>query len=231
MNKDIVGIYIITNTINGKTYVGSSSRCNGRLYDHKRFLLNNDHQNSHLQSAVNKYGINNFIFDIIMVVDNIGHLVAYEQSYLNYYRSFKGAYNQVGPADCPNRGRVHSAEEKERRAAKLRGRARPQHVIDILRNNPGVWKGKKLSLAHKKGISMGLKLSGRHISFVNREKLTAARARPIERISCDNGLVVEYTSIANAIKDSNIGPGSSSNICKCLKGLNKSAYGFYWQYL
>lgn len=53
--KDI-GIYIITNLTNGKKYVGQSTNLKSRLAMYKR----GKSDNSHLQSAFDKYGIANF---------------------------------------------------------------------------------------------------------------------------------------------------------------------------
>lgn len=57
------GIYTITNIINGKIYVGYATSINGRLGTHKYNLSIGIHLNSHLQGAVNEYGIENFLFE------------------------------------------------------------------------------------------------------------------------------------------------------------------------
>ena len=59
------GIYQITNTINGKKYIGQSKNLKKRLINHKSLLLHNKHPNKHLQNSVEKYGIENFNFSII----------------------------------------------------------------------------------------------------------------------------------------------------------------------
>ena len=63
--KKISGVYLITNIIENKHYVGRSCNCNSRFSKHKSLLKKNIHHNSHLQNSWNKYGENNFIFDII----------------------------------------------------------------------------------------------------------------------------------------------------------------------
>jgi group I intron endonuclease len=60
-----VGIYAIRNVINNKRYIGSSSYLNKRYYDHKRRLKNKIHFNSVLQKAWNKYGEQNFVYEIL----------------------------------------------------------------------------------------------------------------------------------------------------------------------
>lgn len=58
------GVYTITNLINGKMIVGSGI-LEDRKYDHFNRLERNKHGNPHLQDAVNKYGIENFVFEVI----------------------------------------------------------------------------------------------------------------------------------------------------------------------
>lgn len=60
------GVYKITNKINGKYYVGSSKDLTRRKKDHFRLLKKGINHSILLQRAVNKYGIDNFIFEIIV---------------------------------------------------------------------------------------------------------------------------------------------------------------------
>lgn len=64
MNK-VSGIYLITNIIENKNYVGRSVNCFERFSKHKSLLRKNIHHNQHLQNSWNKYGNENFIFEII----------------------------------------------------------------------------------------------------------------------------------------------------------------------
>lgn len=61
----IKGIYIITNTINKKQYIGSSTDIRIRWGNHLKGLKNNKHKNIALQSDYNKYGKDAFIFEIL----------------------------------------------------------------------------------------------------------------------------------------------------------------------
>ena len=62
---ETIGIYKIENIINGKIYIGSSTRLLKRFKEHKRKLLNNTHINSILQRSWNKYGEGAFMFSVI----------------------------------------------------------------------------------------------------------------------------------------------------------------------
>lgn len=79
-----MGIYKITNTINGKVYIGQSVRLSRRLDEHQAHLKNNRHHNQHLQSSYNKYG-NVFEIEIIEYCDDESELDNLERYYISYY--------------------------------------------------------------------------------------------------------------------------------------------------
>lgn len=62
------GIYQITNKINGRRYVGSTYRFDGRWKTHLRELRRNKHCNPFLQNDFNKCGEEAFVFEVIEVV-------------------------------------------------------------------------------------------------------------------------------------------------------------------
>lgn len=59
------GIYTITNLVNNKIYVGYGINIRDRFHNHKKLLRENKHHNQHLQSSYNKYGKENFKFEIL----------------------------------------------------------------------------------------------------------------------------------------------------------------------
>ena len=62
--KTIYSIYIITNNINGKKYTGYSSDPYIRWANHQSLSRNNKNTKI-LYKAIRKYGIENFIFEVI----------------------------------------------------------------------------------------------------------------------------------------------------------------------
>lgn len=78
------GIYVIENIINNKRYIGSAKNFKKRWYVHKSALNHNSHDNSYLQKAWNKYGVNNFSFGILEEVEP-DKLIEREQYYIDFY--------------------------------------------------------------------------------------------------------------------------------------------------
>lgn len=111
-NKFGMGIYKITNLINNKIYIGQSIQLNKRISEHKRELKNNSHYNNHLQRAYNKYGIENFSFEIIENCTE-DELYPRENYWITFYNSqnSNSGYNNTLPLADEKKYR-HKEESK-----------------------------------------------------------------------------------------------------------------------
>lgn len=93
------GVYRIFNKINGRFYIGSSIDIIKRCKQHAYHLNSNNHLSRYLQHSWNKYGWNNFEFEIIELC-NKDDLLAREQFYLDdlkpLYNTLKFAYSTLG---------------------------------------------------------------------------------------------------------------------------------------
>lgn len=76
------GVYLITNTVNNKKYIGSSINLYYRFHGHKSSLLLNKHRNIHLQRSFNINGINSFKIEVLEFCD-VNKLVEKEQFYID----------------------------------------------------------------------------------------------------------------------------------------------------
>jgi len=81
------GIYVIVSRIDGKLYIGQSTRLSHRIADHFRRLRNNKHQNRHLQYAYNLYGKDNFYYEIVEYC-NDDMLTTAESFYMSYLKTY-----------------------------------------------------------------------------------------------------------------------------------------------
>lgn len=78
-----IGVYQIRNKLNNKVYIGSSKDIGTRWSEHKRDLRMGEHRNSHLQNAYNKYGPENFIFEVLELLDSEDEQYEREQYWIN----------------------------------------------------------------------------------------------------------------------------------------------------
>lgn len=88
----MIGIYKITNLINNKVYIGQSIDIEKRLKDHINGLNNHYGHNSHFQNAWDKYGEDNFKFEILEEVYNCNLLNEREIYYISYFKSNLSEY-------------------------------------------------------------------------------------------------------------------------------------------
>jgi group I intron endonuclease len=90
--EKISGIYVWTNTINNKKYVGCSINIYSRWGKHEQLAKSGF--NRKFYNAIRKYGINNFKKEIIEIVEpNKTLLKSREDYYINLYDSIKSGYN------------------------------------------------------------------------------------------------------------------------------------------
>lgn len=103
------GIYKITNLLDGKAYIGSAVNLRYRNIHHYRSLMLNKHHSIKLQRAWNKYGEENFKFEIIEVIEDKSQLISREQYYIDFLKPF---YNTAKIAGS-QLGYKHTVRTKE----------------------------------------------------------------------------------------------------------------------
>jgi len=91
--RDRPGIYIITNKVTGKVYIGSASNISKRIHAHKKMLYANKHWNPHLQSSWNKYGVDSFEFHPLENTQNENDILTVrEQFWMDFFQCYDNNY-------------------------------------------------------------------------------------------------------------------------------------------
>lgn len=88
----MIGIYKITNKINGHSYIGQSINIITRWNHHRNF--SNKNSNYPLYLAFQKYGIDNFTFEVLEECDTLD-LDSKEMYYIKLYDTYRNGYNQT----------------------------------------------------------------------------------------------------------------------------------------
>jgi group I intron endonuclease len=126
-NKTSSGIYSIVNTVNKKVYIGSAATFWGRYHNHKTYLSKNNHRNPRLQKSVNKYGIDNFEFNLLELCDKSVLLIR-EQLWMDKYNVSVEGFN-INPVAGSGLGRKATPEERLKRSiAKIGSKLSPESI-------------------------------------------------------------------------------------------------------
>lgn len=137
------GVYAIRNTLNGNQYIGSSVDLKRREKTHWKELSKGSHHCSHLQRAYDLYGVDAFEFVVLEYVTAIKpELLKREQFWLDHtrpeYNTCLVAGSHLGLKRSPEsiermRQAQSNPEVKKRKSESLRGKKRPAHVVQRLR--------------------------------------------------------------------------------------------------
>ena len=104
-----MGIYKITNRINGKIYIGQSIHIEKRFRQHQtESYYQGKHYNKILYQAIRKYGLENFTFEILeecsqdMLNEKEIYWIKYYDSYNNGYNATLGGENNFFSINIPS---------------------------------------------------------------------------------------------------------------------------------
>jgi len=226
------GIYLITNEINGKKYVGMSNKIDRRFMEHKT-PKNINNKTTVLCKAFRKYKIENFRFEILEIVDSIDLL---DEREVFWIKELKPEYN-MNEGGNGNSG--HQVSEETRQILRVAGKLQWASKTDaekqkIIKNLSGPIFGRKVKDETK--LKLRLANLGKKQSAETKSKRSAKLK--IAAIGNQNGnkavksfkdgvFLKEYLSAKKAADEIGIHP---SNITKCLKSDQKSAGGFTWKF-
>lgn len=199
-------IYKITNKINNKIYIGQTIRTlEERVKEHKR------KKNCSLYKAFNKYGIENFDFEIIEKCNSTEEMNEKEIYWIKYYDCLMPKGYNLCEGGGQTNGYTHK-EESKIKMSKNRGRYYGE-------NNP--FYGKTHTLEQKQKWSKERK--GKDLSKAI-EKSIKSRQRKV--INLDTMEI--FNSIKEASEKYNL---KDTHITRVCKGKRNKTGGYRWQYL
>lgn len=140
----MIGIYKIQNIVNGKCYYGSSKNIKKRWKTHLNQLKRVKHINCVLQNVWNKYGEDNFIFEVVEECD-VNILLETEQKYLDSNPEYNIGLSANGGDNISKNPNKNFIIEKIKKGGKLwrdslPNEERKERFSKPLDKNPN-WKG------------------------------------------------------------------------------------------
>ena len=247
-------IYLVTNTVNGKKYVGQST-CDDikkRWDTHQR--MRKKCLGSAIYRAYQKYGVENFKYQIICI--------CFDEDCNRFEEEYIKKYNTITPNGYNMKLLGGSYKVSDETRALLRAKAKTWWADDKNRNTfVSPCKGKQLSEEHKQKLRASQNAFWKGMSNEEREKRKQRTCqivgkgnerfkseeskqrslqafikyrmkndKKIGQYTLDNILIQEYTSISEAARETKICLSTISKVCNGIKSY-KTAGGFIWNFI
>jgi group I intron endonuclease len=244
-------IYLITNKINGKKYVGQTQQLdiNERWCEHKK--VSEHTLGRYILNAYKKHGIENFKFQIVCICFDSDCNI-YEEYYIkkfdclapNGYNLMSGgknfkhhpdtlkkmsesikAYKKLHPQVCSEETRKKLSEsrkgEKNPNFNKPMSEEQKQKISESR---------KKLIKEGKLNINKGIKITEKQLEGLKKgwEISKEKTSKKVGKYDLEGKLLATYESISEAGRREDI---LYQSICKVCKGKYKTAGGFIWKYI
>lgn len=213
----MIGVYKITNKINGKMYIGASINISDRKTQHfKPYRVNKYKDSLPLYQAIDKFGRENFSFEIIEET-TVDKLDEREEHYIKEFNSVKEGYNVVATA--------HNMNDEEHK--KVHGKFFSEW-------NKKQWQNEEYRKERSEHSSLVQKerlKDPRYLAEKSKQlkKYTDSIKKPIEQYDKQGNLIAVYDGVREAERATGIGSSQISAVALG-KPRRKSAGGFVWKY-
>lgn len=251
-------IYCFTNLINNKKYIGSTIKDPKIRYNQHMYHVNHKDAegkyNYPLYSAIRKYGIENFKFEILFQKDcSEEEIRILEKEYIENFNCLSpNGYNQtkdtMHPLNDPATYKKMS-ETKREKAKEVAEVDNDFNVIKIWRSIvdcaeatnldakkiASVCRGERITTANKKFcwiVDGKVQIPEYHRDLYKGETGTTqiqSSSRKVAKIDCiTNEILDVYDTIALAARENNC---DNSGISKVCRGVRNKCGGFKWKYI
>ena len=238
------GIYLLTNRVNGKIYVGKAINVSNRVRGHLVPSVNK----TLIDRAIKKYGWENFSIEILESFNEINNdnLLQIEADWIKRLNStdLSIGYN-LCKSGTDQTGVKRTKEQCKRHSQMMTGKfAGENHPMFGKRHSQESIQ--KMSDSHKRTVKHGKDHHsfGKPKSLEVKEKLRLAHStdsynhlkRPVKQISLSTGqVIVVWESAAEAARQVNGKYNPIIQVCGKYRQTNgsirRSAYGFGWEYV
>lgn len=246
-------IYLITNQVNNKIYIGQTNKnksYQGRFKEHCDQAFDRKHRQTALTNAIYKYGVESFTVELIEDDIDEKDIDTREIYYIDYYNSFikngcgynmtlggQGVHGYI-PDDAVRkkisdslRGRKIDPEST-RRATETK---KASGYFDYRRDSTD-WRQKISQSRLGRFTKNNNPFYGKHHSDEAKRMISDSNSKPILMIDLHTDeVIMEFSSLIKATEyllENNItsNKGANSRISKICRGIDKSAYGYKWKY-
>lgn len=207
-------IYLRTNKINGKKYVGQATTKNFRIRQNNWKCLTQKYAGTAINNARKKYGLDAFDFEILKECED-EELNFWEKYYIKELNTkIPYGYNLTDGGGGTSGYIFNLTEEQKKKISEAKKGKTP-------------WmKGKHHSYETRKKLSEALK--GIKRSDETKKKLSEIRSKPVLQIDKNtNQVIAEFYSALEVQRQLGY---KQSNISACYNGKRKTAGGFIWKY-
>lgn len=216
-------IYLITNKINGKKYVGKTLYSLKKRFDEHCIGYKDNHM--YIDSAIHKYGKENFTIDVLTTCDD-SEWKYWENFYINQCNSHwsEGGYNLSWGGD---HNPMEDEEVKRRHAVAC---ASPEHREKLMKASTG----KKHTLESRAKMSKIQKEVYKNPELRRKVKLNQPKRIPVDMLDADDNLVMHFDTLMDACRYFGKSCAYSSSIKNMIDKYNKNGkrsrfLGYYWR--
>lgn len=219
------GIYRSINLINNKSYIGQSDDLDRRKKEHLSNFQSDKLQNIIFYKAIRKYGVENFVFEILHYEEDQNKRTELERFYIDTYNTWahtNSGYNIQDPIN-PNRYKRKSVIKVDPISFQ---------ILEIIESSREAAKKAGVSTAMMSYACLG---RGNHFSsdfywfYLDnydedwRPNLTT---KPVQQLDQNQKVLKTFVSVSDAGRFVKRGTSDISRACKN----HCTCAGYYWQY-